>query len=116
MTPYNRTWPHGSATTASNWLRRARRTRKSCYFFVRPKRKVLEVCVFLGRPLKSPAVKRVVKASSTKHANMIHIRHRDEVESPITDWLQEAYALQDAPARVARKRPVKARPKPKRRK
>ena len=25
-------------------------SRKSCYFFVRPKKKFLEVCVFLGRP------------------------------------------------------------------
>ena len=90
-------------------------SRKSCYFFVRPKRKVLEVCVFLRRPLKSPAVKRVVRASSTKHANMIHIQHRDEVEPPITDWLQEAYALQDAPAGVTRKSPTKLSPAAKRR-
>jgi hypothetical protein len=27
--------------------------------------------------------------------NIIHIKHRDEVEPPITDWLQEAYDLQD---------------------
>ena len=27
-------------------------SRKSCYFFVRPKAKHLELCVFLGRPLK----------------------------------------------------------------
>ena len=25
--------------------------------------------------------------------NFIHVRHRDEVEAPITDWLQEAYEL-----------------------
>ena len=34
-------------------------SRKSCYFFVRPKRSFLEVCVFLGRPLKAPQVRRV---------------------------------------------------------
>jgi hypothetical protein len=28
--------------------------RTSCYFFVRPKRTFLEVCVFLGRALKAP--------------------------------------------------------------
>src|SRR4029078_992506 len=33
-------------------------SRKSCYFFVRPKRTFLEVCVFLGRALKSPQVRR----------------------------------------------------------
>ena len=34
-------------------------SRKSCYFFVRPKKSFLEVCVFLGRPLKAPQVRRV---------------------------------------------------------
>jgi Domain of unknown function (DUF5655) len=29
-------------------------SRKSCYFFVRPKKNFLEVCVFLGRTLKAP--------------------------------------------------------------
>ena len=29
-------------------------SRKSCYFFVRPKRSFLEVCVFLGRPVNAP--------------------------------------------------------------
>ena len=70
-------------------------SRKSCYFFVRPKRSVLEVCVFLGRALKAPQVRRVDRASKSKVAHLIHIRHRDEVEAPITDWLQEAYALAD---------------------
>jgi hypothetical protein len=27
--------------------------------------------------------------------NIVHIKHRDEVEPPITDWLQEAYDLPD---------------------
>ena len=34
-------------------------SRTSCYFFVRPKKSFLEVCVFLGRPLKAPQVRRV---------------------------------------------------------
>src|SRR5580765_6595669 len=37
-------------------------SRKSCYCFVRPKRKFLEVCVFLGRGLKAPQVRRVDRA------------------------------------------------------
>jgi hypothetical protein len=68
-------------------------SRQSCYFFVRPKRNFLELCAFLGRPLKAPQVRRVVRASRSKFANFIHIRHRDEVEAPITNWLQEAYEL-----------------------
>jgi hypothetical protein len=66
-------------------------SRRSCYFFVRPKKRYLEVVVFLGRPIKAPQVKRVDTASKSKVANFIRITHRDEVEPPITDWLQEAY-------------------------
>jgi hypothetical protein len=66
-------------------------SRKSCYFFVRPKKSFLEVCVFLGRPLKAPQVRRSEPSSKTKYYSIIQIKHRDEVESPITDWLREAY-------------------------
>ena len=66
-------------------------SRKSCYFFVRPRKSFLEVCVFLPRGLKSAKVRRADRTSKTKVANMIQIRHRDQVEPPITDWLQDAY-------------------------
>jgi hypothetical protein len=78
-------------------------SRRSCYVFVRPKRTFLEVCVFLGRALNGPRVRRVLPASKSRFANMIQIRHRDEVEAPFTDWLREAYALQDAPTAGRRK-------------
>ena len=71
-------------------------SRKSCYFFVRPKKSFLEVCVFLGRALKAPQVRRVVRASKSKAVHIIQVRHRDEVEPPLTNWLQEAYVLSDA--------------------
>ena len=71
--------------------------RKSCYFFVRPKKSFLEVVFFLGRPLKAPQVKRSERPSRSKLAHIIHITHRDQVEPPITDWLREAFDLQDAP-------------------
>ena len=70
-------------------------SRKSCYFFVRPKTNFLEVCVFLGRTLKAPQVRRVDRASKHKIVHVIQIKHRDEVEAPITDWLREAYELSD---------------------
>jgi len=70
-------------------------SRKSCYFFVRPKRNFLEVCVFLGRTVKAPQVRCVDHASKSKIVHIIQIRHRDEVEAPITDWLREAYELSD---------------------
>ena len=66
-------------------------SRTACYFFVRPKRNVLEVCVFLGRRIAAPQVRRADAASRTKIAHILHVRHRDEVETPITDWLREAY-------------------------
>jgi hypothetical protein len=76
-------------------------SRRSCYFFVRPKRSYLEVCIFLGRAVKAPQVRRVDKATTSKIANLVQIRHRDEVEAPITDWLHEAYRFCDAPIRSA---------------
>jgi hypothetical protein len=77
-------------------------SRKSCYFFVRPKRSFLEVCVFLGRAIKAPQIRRVDQASRAKTVHVIHVKHRDEVEAPLTDWLHEAYELSDgAPARKA---------------
>ena len=73
-------------------------SRKSCYFFVRPKRNFLEVCLFLGRALDAPQVRRIDHASKSKIFHIIQIRHRDEVEAPITDWLREAYGFSDATA------------------
>ena len=89
-------------------------SRKACYFFVRPKRNFLEVCVFLGRPLKAPQVRRVDRTSKSKVVHVIQIRHRDEVESPITDWLQEAYELSDVLASKAGAGARSGRAKPKR--
>ena len=72
-------------------------SRRSCYFFVRPKRQFLEVCIFLDRPIHDPRVRRVERPSRRKVANVIRLRHRDEVEAPFTDWLRQAYDLFDLP-------------------
>ena len=88
-------------------------SRKACYFFVRPKQKYLEVCVFLGRALNAPQVQRAMAASKTKTAHLIRVRHRDEVESPITDWLQEAYEFSETDS-TSRSRSNKKHPAPKR--
>ena len=71
--------------------------RKACYFFVRPKKSFLEVCVFLGRAVRSPRIRRVEPSSKTKFYHIIQVKHRDEVEAPFTDWLQEAYEFSGAP-------------------
>lgn len=66
-------------------------SRKACYFFVRPRPKRLEICIFLGRTVKSPLVRQVTPSSKTKIAHVLHIVHRDQVEAPLADWLREAY-------------------------
>ena len=91
-------------------------SRKSCYFFVRPKRNFLEVCVFLGRTLKAPQVRRADRASKQKIYHIIQIRHRDEVEAPITDWLREAYELSDMLASNPDTTRTNSTPKPKQKK
>jgi hypothetical protein len=87
-------------------------SRESCYFFVRPKRSFLEVCLFLGREVKAPQVRRAERKSKTKVANILKITHRDEVEPPITDWLQEAYELPDVVAAKADTTRARSKPKP----
>ena len=78
--------------------------RKSCYFFVRPKKSFLEVVIFLGRRVKASQIRRTDEASNTRIAHFVRIVHRDEVEPPITDWLREAYELQDAVGATKKKK------------
>jgi TfoX/Sxy family transcriptional regulator of competence genes len=70
-------------------------SRKSCYFFVRPRRCYLELCVFLGRTVKAAQIRHVDRVSKSKLAHFMQISHRDEVEAPVTDWLREAYDSSD---------------------
>ena len=95
-------------------------SRKTCYFFVRPKKSFLEVCVFLARAVRSPRIRRVSPSSKTKFFHIIQVKHRDEVEAPMTEWLREAYelagappAVKAAPTKTTAKAPVKATPKKK---
>ncbi len=67
--------------------------RRICYLFVRPKAKGLELCFFLDRSLKHPMIKRVQDSTRTKFAHTLVLKHRDEVEEPLTSWLREAWAL-----------------------
>lgn len=91
-------------------------SRKACYFFVRPKRRFLEVCIFLPRSVTAPQIRRAVPSSKSKVAHLIQVRHRDEVEPPMTDWLQEAYTFSGLAATKpspvsARRRPASGRPR-----
>ena len=100
--------------------------RKVCYFFVRPQRHRLEIVFFTGRAVRSPLIKKTTPTSRVRVAHLVHVVHRDQVEAPLTDWLAEAYALQDQPktpvARGARRpkgpassRTRRPRPQPRRR-
>lgn len=78
-------------------------SRKSCYFFVRPNRRYLELCIFLRRQVKAPQIRKTMESSKTKIAHILRIVHRDEVEMPMTGWLREAYETSDSAAPVAKK-------------
>ena len=67
--------------------------RQTCYCFVRPHRRWLEVCVFLGRTVASPLVRRATPVSRITVAHIVRVVHRDEIEAPLTDWLSEAWAF-----------------------
>ena len=95
-------------------------SRKACHFFVRPGAKRLELVFFLGRQVRGREIRKSDKSSKVKYYHLVHIVHRDQVEAPLTDWLREAYHLEDtlaaakptkAAARSSRK--PKARQKPK---
>jgi hypothetical protein len=70
-------------------------SRQACYFFVRPRKKVLEVWFFLGRKLKTPMVRQTLQSSKLKVAHLVHVTHRDQVEPPLTEWLKEAFDTSD---------------------
>jgi hypothetical protein len=86
--------------------------RRACYFFVRPKKTFLEVCVFMDRVLTAPQVRRSARPSKVKVVNILHIRHRDEVEAPVTDWLKDAYRLAGVPAARTVAKPCTPEPTP----
>ena len=65
-------------------------SKKICYFFVRPKKKYIEVWIFL--PRKIEGLKSVLGTSKKeKYSNMFKLVHADQVEEPLTDWIREAF-------------------------
>lgn len=67
--------------------------RRHCYFFVRPQRKWLELCIFLGREVDTAPVRKITPTSKTKFAHFVRVTHRDEIEGPLVRWLAEAYVF-----------------------
>ena len=91
-------------------------SRKACYFFVRPKKYFLEVCIFLGRTVKAPQVRKVVRGSRIRSSTSFISDIATKREAPVTDWLEEAYEVSDSLSAKGRgaKKPKKA-PRKKRR-
>jgi len=87
-------------------------SRTACYFFVRPKRSCLEIAIFLGRRVKASQIRKTHQSSKVKVAHLIQVKHRDEVEAPITDWLREAYDQSDVLGARRDREPTRARKKP----
>lgn len=66
-------------------------SKKSCYFFVRPMKTRLELCFFAGRKIKHSDIRKIHPTTKTKFAHLYFVTHGDQIESPLTDWLKEAY-------------------------
>ena len=65
-------------------------SRKVCYFFVRPKKRFLEVWIFLPREIEGLTTMRG-PAKKVKYCNLFKLIHPDQVEPPLTDWIREAF-------------------------
>ena len=49
--------------------------RRTAYFFVRPKRSYLELCLFLDHTVQSPQIRSVKRVSSTRLAHIVRVKH-----------------------------------------
>ena len=66
--------------------------RRVCYFFLRPKKAYIELVFFLSEEQSDPLIFRAEESSKTRFSHTVKLIHEDQVESPLTDWLQEAYS------------------------
>ena len=64
--------------------------KKLCYFYVRPRKKFLEVWIFLPRKIEGLTFMQG-PSKKEKYCNLFKLTHADQVEEPLTDWLREAY-------------------------
>ncbi len=66
-------------------------SRSSCYFFARPKKASLELCIFLAGELDHPIIKSSKPVSKQKLAHTVLVHHEDQIEAPLTEWIQAAW-------------------------
>ena len=69
--------------------------RKVCYFYARPKKNFIEVFIFLPHRIAELPYT-VTAGKKERFCSKFKLEHSDQVEEPLTDWLQEAFDL--APA------------------
>ena len=67
--------------------------KKVCYFFVRPKKKYLEVVIFLPIDKKLEGFHSVTSVSTKKFAHTFRLIHADQVEGQLTDAVIEAFGV-----------------------
>ncbi len=67
--------------------------RRVCYLFVRPKKKKIEICLFLDRKVTHSAFKEIKSYSKNRYSHVVEIYHEDSVEEPLTGWIQKAWEL-----------------------
>ncbi len=66
--------------------------KKTCFFFVRPKKSYLEVVIFLADAKKRKDFKSVTPVSKTKYAHTFKLVHADQVEGVFTNSIQESFS------------------------
>jgi hypothetical protein len=65
-------------------------SKKVCYFFVRPRKTILEVWIFLPRKIEG-LVSMHGPTKKVKYCNLFKVFHADQIEEPLTDWIREAF-------------------------
>ena len=64
--------------------------RKVCYFYVRPRKKFLEVWIFLPREIEG-LLSMHGPSKKVRYCNLFKVSHADQIEEPLTDWIREAF-------------------------
>jgi Domain of unknown function (DUF5655) len=64
--------------------------RKVCYFYARPRKTFIEVWIFLPRKIEGLTAMHG-PTKKVRYCNLFKLIHADQVEAPLTDWIQEAF-------------------------
>jgi Domain of unknown function (DUF5655) len=65
-------------------------SKKVCYFFVRPRKRFLEVWIFLPRKIEG-LTSMHGPTKKVKYCNLFKVVHADQIEEPLTNWIREAF-------------------------